>query len=123
MSGDSLLIDTNIALYLLSGDQTIAELLDGRDVYVSFITELELLGFQDLNDNDRQQIEQFLSQCIIVDLNQTIKRITIELKQSLKLKLPDAIIAATSVYMNLPLISADKGFERIDNLQFILYEI
>jgi hypothetical protein len=123
MSGNSLLIDTNIALYLLSGDQTIAELLDGRDVYVSFITELELLGFQDLNDNDRQHIEQFLSQCIIVDLNQTIKKITIELKQSLKLKLPDAIIAATSKYMNLPLISADRDFERIDDLQFILYEV
>lgn len=44
MSGNSLLIDTNIALYLLNGDNTIAELLDGKDVYLSFISELELLG-------------------------------------------------------------------------------
>ena len=123
MSGNSLLIDTNIALYLLNGDTTIAELLDGRDIHVSFITELELLGFQDLKEEDRPLIEDLLSNCIIVDLNQAIKSITIDLKQKYKLKLPDAIIAATSIYMNLPLISADKDFERISDLQFIRYEI
>lgn len=123
MSGNNLLIDTNIALYLLNGDTTIAELLNGRDVHVSFITELELLGFQDLKEDDRSVIEEFLSNCIIVDLSQAIKKITIELKQKYKLKLPDAIIAATSIYMNLPLISADRDFERILDLQFVRYEI
>ena len=123
MSGNSLLIDTNIALYLLNGDTTIAELLNGRDVHVSFITELELLGFQDIKEEDRSIIEELLNNCIIVDLNQAIKRITVDLKQKYKLKLPDAIIAATSIYMNLPLISADKDFDRISDLQFIRYEI
>ena len=123
MSGNSLLIDTNIALYLLNGDNTIAELLDGKDVYLSFISELELLGFQDLRDEDLPLIEEFLNSCIIVDLNQAIKKITIELKRAQKIKLPDAIIAATSKYMNLPLISADQGFEKITELQFIKYEL
>ena len=123
MSGNSLLIDTNIALYLLNGDTTIAELLNGRDVHVSFVTELELLGFQDIKEEDRSIIEELLNNCIIVDLNQAIKRITVDLKQKYKLKLPDAIIAATSIYMNLPLISADKDFDRISDLQFIRYEI
>lgn len=123
MSGTSLLIDTNIALYLLNGDTTIAELLNGRDVHVSFITELELLGFQDIKEEDRSIIEDLLNNCIIVDLNQAIKRITIDLKQKYKLKLPDAIIAATAIYMNLPIISADKDFDRISDLQFIRYEI
>ena len=43
MSGNSLLVDTNIALYLLAGDERVAELLHGRDLFLSFITELELL--------------------------------------------------------------------------------
>ena len=123
MSGNSILIDTNIALYLLSGDETIAELLSGQDVYISFISELELLGFQDLKEEELPMIEEFLGNCIIVDLNQAIKQITIELKRIHKIKLPDAIIAATSKYMNVPLISADKGFEKISELQFIKYEI
>jgi predicted nucleic acid-binding protein len=123
MSGNSLLIDTNIALYLLNGDTTIAELLNGRDIHVSFITELELLGFQGIKKEDVSFVKDFLDSCIIVDLNQAIKSITINLKQTYKIKLPDAIIAATSVYMNLPLISADKDFDRIDDLKFIRYEI
>ena len=88
-----------------------------------FITELELLGFQDIKKEDIPFIKDFLNSCIIVDLNQSIKRITINLKQSYKIKLPDAIIAATSVYMNLPLISADKDFGQIDDLKFIRYEV
>ena len=67
--------------------------------------------------------KEFLDSCIIVDLNEPIKRITVELKQSHKIKLPDAIIAATSLYMNIPLISADKIFEKISELRFIKYEI
>lgn len=123
MSGNSLLIDTNIALYLLNGDTTIAELLNGRDIHVSFITELELMGFQGLTKEDASFVKDFLDSCIIVDLNQAIKSITINLKQAYKIKLPDAIIAATSVYMNLPLISADKDFDRIEDLKFIRYEV
>ncbi len=43
----------------------------------------------------------------IVDLNESIKLETVKLKQSNKIKLPDAIIGATSIYMNIPLLSAD----------------
>jgi len=123
MSGNSLLIDTNIALYLLDGDETIAELLSGQEVYISFISELELLGYQELNEKELLLIEEFLGNCIIVELNQAIKDIAIELKRNHKIKLPDAIIGATSIYMNIPLVSADKGFEKISTLQFIKYEI
>jgi len=123
MNGNSLLIDTNIALYLLDGDQTLAEILDGRDVYLSFITELELLGYQELREADIPRIQELVGDCIIIDLNQSIKRLTIELKRRQKIKLPDAIIAATSMYLNIPLLSADKGFEKVDELQFIKYEI
>jgi hypothetical protein len=59
MNGNSLLVDTNIALYLLDGDQTLAEILDGRDVYLSFITELELLGYQELKETEIPRIQDF----------------------------------------------------------------
>jgi hypothetical protein len=49
MSGNSLLIDTNIILYLLNGDKTLSKLLDGKKIFVSFISELEVLGFKQLN--------------------------------------------------------------------------
>jgi predicted nucleic acid-binding protein len=45
MNGRSFLIDTNIALYLLGGDVTITNILDNSTIYLSFITQLELLGY------------------------------------------------------------------------------
>ena len=49
MNGNSIFIDTNIILYLLNGDDTIAELLRSKDIYVSVISELELLSYQGNN--------------------------------------------------------------------------
>ena len=123
MSGNSILIDTNIALYLLDGDANLSEILDGQDVYISIISELELLGYQGIRESEKVAVKAFLDNCIIIELNQTIKDLTIELKQAHRIKLPDAIIASTSKYLNIPLISADKGFEKIDDLRFIRYEV
>ena len=54
MSGNNLFIDTNIILYLLNGDQTLVNLLDKKTWYLSFITELELLGFKQLDDAEEK---------------------------------------------------------------------
>lgn len=45
MNGNKVFVDTNIILYLLGGDSTIAELLNGKQIYISFITQLELLSY------------------------------------------------------------------------------
>lgn len=107
MSGDSIVIDTNIALYLFNGDETIAELLDGRNVYLSFISELELLGYRGVTDEARRHISGFIKDSIIIGINEHIKKITIDLRIKYNLKIPDAIIAASALYLNLPLFSAD----------------
>ena len=47
MSGKEILVDTNIVLYLLEGSNTLVEILQGKDIYLSFITELELIGYKE----------------------------------------------------------------------------
>lgn len=39
MSGNKILVDTNIVIYHLNGDSTIEVLLDNNNVFISFITE------------------------------------------------------------------------------------
>jgi predicted nucleic acid-binding protein len=41
MSGNKLFLDTNIILYLLNGDETVAEFINGKQLFISFITQLE----------------------------------------------------------------------------------
>ena len=52
MNGSRLLLDTNIILYLLDGDETLRDILEGRQVYVSFVTELELYGFKQTDQSE-----------------------------------------------------------------------
>jgi predicted nucleic acid-binding protein len=122
MNGNKLLVDTNILLYLMEGDATIEKILEGKNIYVSFVTELELYSFKSLSQDEKNKINFLLSQCIIIDISSGIKKFTIDLRQNYPIKLPDSIIAGTSLFLDIPLISADKGFGNIEPLDFILYE-
>jgi len=74
MSGNKLFLDTNIIVYFLAGDETIAELINGKTVYVSFITQLELLGYAGLRVEEQRRIENFLADCVIIDIDNAIKQ-------------------------------------------------
>lgn len=122
MNGNSIVLDTNIVLYLLNGDEELATILDGMQLFVSVITEIELLGYQEISIDDKIKIKYFLAECIVVPLNDEIKNLCITIKQTSKVKTPDAIVAATSIYNQMPLITADKGFDKIQDLDLFLYK-
>jgi predicted nucleic acid-binding protein len=54
MIGNKLLLDTNIILYILAGDETIARYLNGKILFASVISEMELLGFQKLSQKKKR---------------------------------------------------------------------
>jgi predicted nucleic acid-binding protein len=123
MNGNNLLVDTNIVIYLLSGDKTVADLLDKKRIYISFITEIELLTFQKLNATEKEVIKKFISDCIVIGMNDEIKANTISIIVDNKLKIPDAIIAATSLYLKTPIVTADEQFKKVSDLEIIYYSI
>ena len=122
MSGNKLFIDTNIVLYLLNGDQTLAELLHEKQLYISFITELELLAYQGITEVEQKIIEDFVNQCKVITLNNSIKKETIRVRKHYNTKLPDSIIIASALYLDLPLITSDVEFKKVEELTLIQYE-
>ncbi len=122
MSGNSIFLDTNIVLYLLSGDETIADFLNDKTVFLSFITELELLGYKEISAEELSKVESLLADSTIIDINSEIKKIVIELRKSNKIKLPDAIIAATSHYLNIPFMTSDIDLTKLTELNILFYE-
>ena len=74
MNGNSLLLDTNIVLYLLNGEETLIPLLEEKNLFISFITQLELLGTRYLKPKDAQQIKKFIAECTIIDITLGNKR-------------------------------------------------
>ena len=97
--------------------------MDGKNIFISFITELELLSKPGITNSEKKIIKSFLNDCTIYDINSLVKDKVIELKQSAKIKLPDAIIAATALWLNVPLVSADTDMRRIKSLNLISIEI
>ena len=122
MSGISILSDTNPLIYLLDGNKEVAEYLDGKQVWISAITELKLFGKKGINKTEINEINHLIDNCIIADINAEIKQTTKELLQKSSVKLPDAIIAATSFYLDIPLFTSDTGFNSIPDLNLVLFE-
>jgi len=112
MNGNNILLDTNACLYILS-DNKKAVILNQKNVFISFVTELELLSYSLLNDNEIIIIKNFINKVEIIDVNQDIKTITINLRKKYKLKLPDAIIIATAYCLDFTLITNDKKLLKI----------
>ena len=71
----------------------------------------------------QEVMKKFFQECTIVGLSNEVKESTIEIRAKYRLKLPDCIIAATTISTNLPLISADHDFSKIEELDFIGFEV
>lgn len=119
MNSFSFVADTNFLIDINEGLQKTEAFLDGT-VIVSVISEIELLGWHLLKEKDKIALESLLEDCVIIDLNAEIKKIAIFLRQQFRIKTPDAIIAATAKFLQIPLITSDKGFKSIPNLDLIL---
>jgi len=63
-----------------------------------------------------------IENCVIIDIDSAIKTEVIQLRRNYSIKLPDSIIAATAIYFDLPLLTADRDFAKIEELNLMLYE-
>ena len=122
MNGNKLFLDTNIILYLLNGDETLAELLNQKQLYISVITELELLAYKGITAKEEKVIKEFVSQCKVININNNIKLETIRVRKTYKTKLPDSIIIASALYLDLPMITSDVEFKKVEELALVQYE-
>lgn len=116
---ETLLLDTNTVMYLIKGDENLLELLDQQPVAINFITEIELLCWPHMTRELNKVILSPISNVQYFDYNTRLKQSVISLRQKYKLKIADAFIAATAIEYNLPLVTADKHFQQIDEIRLI----
>lgn len=98
------------------------KLLNDKQLYISVITELELLGYKGLTAKEEKVIKAFVSECKTITINNEVKQETIRVRKTYNTKLPDSIIIATALYLDLPLITADVEFKKVEELTLVLYE-
>lgn len=123
MPGESYLLDTNAIIALLQGNSRLLQLLQNAEwIGVSIISQIEFLVFRGLSEADQQAFNQFLQHVEIVWIEQTqpeLIDLTIQLRQQYRLKLPDAIIAATAIQFGASLVTADAQLRNIPDLDAV----
>ena len=117
MSGERYLLDTNAIVCLLRGDQALHQRLRQADwVGISILSQIEFLAFPNLSADDRGIFQQFADSVDVVGLDRAerslIDRVVI-LRAQYRLKLPDAIIAATTIERGAILITDDRQLQKL----------
>ena len=120
MSGNRFLLDTNAVIFLLNGTSGLnRQLAEAEWIGISIITTLEFLCFDGLTESDRECFLRFCERIEVVDLcyrDAPLASIIVDLRQRYRLKIPDAIIAATAMMSGATLITADAHFDRVSEL-------
>ncbi len=115
------LVDSNVLIDYIA-ERFMPEQLLKLDAFfdaelnISIITKIETLGFNAPAAEEKKML-QFLSVANIIALTDDIAQLTIQLRKTIKLKTPDAIIAATSIIYKHTLLSRNLAdFKNIPTL-------
>jgi predicted nucleic acid-binding protein len=124
-----LLVDTDILIDVARGIPAAINCLESKaqnsTLAISVITQMELtVGCR--NKSELQNLKQFLRNYRIVKLNESISDKTIELINNYRLShgllIPDALIAATAIVINVPLLSKNqRDYRFISELTLLPY--
>ena len=94
-----------------------AALADGQTT-ISFITQIELLAFPTISLQEEIAIVDFIEFFSPVGIDEAIVSECISIRRKTKLKLPDAIIAATALIYKLELITSNlNDFKKVEDLK------
>ncbi len=123
--GTEYLIDSNVVIEFLGGmlapssSNWLQEIIEKNNHCLSVINQIELLGFN-APASEMQTLHEFVASSLVLPLSDSVVRKTIELRRMHKIKLPDAVIAATALVYNSILITRNiSDFDKIQGLELI----
>lgn len=117
MNGAKFLLDTNVIIGLIKANPAAGALLQERGLDMaqcaySSITRMELLGFPDITETEKQRITAMLGHMTRCPVTLAVEDAVIAFRQKRRIKLPDAIIAATAKTFHLQLLTLDEDLAK-----------
>lgn len=118
------ILDSNTIIYLSKELIKIDDVFADDDEYaVSIITYMEVLGYEFASQDEEDFIHKFFNILQIIYIDEQLANKVIEIKKQHKIKLPDAIICATSILHGATLCTNDVKLKNITNLKLKILEI
>lgn len=116
------LIDTNAVIDYLSNKLpgNASNMLDEEALEISVIIRMELLAWGNAESQQLSILEDFINSVVVWSLDEPVIIKGIEIRKNFRIKLPDAIIAATPVVHELTLVTRNvNDFKNITGLRLI----
>lgn len=100
------LIDTNIIIYYLEGEQAAVSFLSAHrgKLAISQITWVETLSYL-FSADEEQVVRAFLQEFRLIEFSSPMMELSVEIRRMKKMKLPDALIAASAIHHDLILVT------------------
>ncbi|KKR78161.1 MAG: hypothetical protein UU24_C0041G0002 [Candidatus Nomurabacteria bacterium GW2011_GWA2_40_9] len=118
-------LDTSAIIYFLTNKdlavKTIEKIFaESLFVYVPTVVRAELLSKSALSLDEENAIKSFLKNTTKIILDDHIADMSAYIRREYKLKLPDAIIAATAIAMGSVLVTGNESdFKKVKELKII----
>ena len=118
-------LDSNILIYHINGqlDPSVERAIFcciEQPAYVSVITSMEVLSWPGHSDESIAVTSALMEAFNEIALGKEIKSSAITIRRLYRLKLPDAIIAATALFLGMPLVTRNiKDFKDIPDLKLV----
>ncbi|TAN45088.1 MAG: type II toxin-antitoxin system VapC family toxin [Nitrospirae bacterium] len=118
------LLDTNILIYYTKGSESARHLIDDltlrHTLNISILTKIEFLGWDKHTAEGYETCKELIEYATIYPLDKNVSDKAIELKRSSKIKLADAVIAATALVNDLKLVTKNiDDFAKIEGLEVV----
>lgn len=116
-----MLIDSNIVIYsALPEYEFLDAWMDRSEIVFSVITQIEVLGYSGLSDLQWERFEELFASAPVLPMDASVVDECIRLRRGARIKLGDAIIAATACVHHIPLVTRNvEDFQDIPGLQVI----
>ncbi len=100
------LIDTNLIIYAAQPDfRWLLPLITTDDCHFATVSKIEVLGFQGILQPEETFFRTYFDVILSLHLTEAVIEKAIDIRQDKKIKLGDAIIAATALVHNLELLT------------------
>ena len=110
-----MLVDSNILIYAAQPAYTqLRQFIADHAPAVSAVSYVEVLGYPQLADQDRQYFEEFFHLAQVLPLVQAVLDQAVILRQQRKMSLGDALVAGTALVHGLTLVTRN-----VDDFQWI----
>ncbi|MGB7203121.1 MAG: type II toxin-antitoxin system VapC family toxin [Pyrinomonadaceae bacterium] len=115
------LLDSDIIIYTTKPEfDFLGQFLERKSFGVSIISFVEVMGYHKISEKDKAELTDFFESTKIHAISNHIANKAIELRQQRKMKLGDALIAATALALDCPLVTNNsKDFTWIDSIELI----